>query len=103
MAAPTLELCDKIKKLGIDLSDVSYDLYQGNKIDILIGTDYYWTIMNSPTVVLNKTKFGWTLHGQFSNSFNSNDPINAMHASVCEEGKDDKTLIELQKFGILKL
>ncbi|GIX72706.1 hypothetical protein CEXT_705031 [Caerostris extrusa] len=56
----------------------------------------------SPTVVLNETKFGWTLHGQFSNSFNSKDPINAMHVSVCDEGKDDKTLIELQKFWDLE-
>ncbi|GIX68193.1 DUF1758 domain-containing protein [Caerostris extrusa] len=91
-------------KLGIDLSDVSYDLNQGNKIDILIGADYYWTIMTgkykrlSPSVVLNETKFGWTLHGQFSNSFNSNEPINAMHVSVWDEGKNDKTLTELQKF-----
>ncbi|GIY14947.1 hypothetical protein CEXT_440731 [Caerostris extrusa] len=47
MAAPTLELRDKINKLGIDLPDVSYDINQGNKIDILIGADYYWTIMTT--------------------------------------------------------
>ncbi|GIY93792.1 hypothetical protein CEXT_213931, partial [Caerostris extrusa] len=38
MTAPTLELRDKIKKLGIGLSDISYDLNQGNKMDILIGS-----------------------------------------------------------------
>ncbi|GIY26633.1 hypothetical protein CEXT_698971, partial [Caerostris extrusa] len=71
MAGPTLELRDRIRKLGINLSDISYDLDQGNKIDILMGADYYWTIMTgkykrlSPTVVLNETKFGWPLHGQF--------------------------------------
>ncbi|GIZ00556.1 hypothetical protein CEXT_256521 [Caerostris extrusa] len=75
IAAPTLELRDKIKKSGIDLSNVSYDLNQRNKIDILIDADYYWTFMTgkykclSPTVVLNETKFGWTLHRRFSNSF----------------------------------
>ncbi|GIX67928.1 hypothetical protein CEXT_278801 [Caerostris extrusa] len=55
MAAPTLELRDKIRKLGIDLSDVSCNLNQGNKIDVLIGADYYWTIMTGKYKCLSPT------------------------------------------------
>ncbi|GIX82395.1 DUF5641 domain-containing protein [Caerostris extrusa] len=44
----------------------------------------------SPTVVLNETKFEWALLGRFSNSFNSNDLINAMYVSVCDKVSDIK-------------
>ncbi|GIY31027.1 hypothetical protein CEXT_156391 [Caerostris extrusa] len=42
MVAPTVELRNEIKKLGISLSDVSDNLTDGNKTDRLMGSDYYF-------------------------------------------------------------
>lgn len=44
--APSSELYKKCRKLGIELSDVSDELNDWeNKIDLLIGSDYHWSIM----------------------------------------------------------
>lgn len=60
-----------IGEVGLDLADVAVSpaLRNSEKIDVLIGADYYWEIVSGEvrklhgSLVAVKTDFGWTLQG----------------------------------------
>lgn len=60
-----------IGEVGLDLADIAVSpaLRNSEKIDVLIGADYYWEIVSGEvrklhgSLVAVKTDFGWTLQG----------------------------------------
>ncbi|GFQ74389.1 hypothetical protein TNCT_220591 [Trichonephila clavata] len=81
-------------------------------IGILVGADYYWSIRTekfkplSSTGVSSEAKFGWTLHGRFSNRVNSsNNLVSAMHVSIFRKKVNLKVnhQTNCKLFGILKI
>ena len=80
--------------LKLDLADPPSCAAKG--IDVLIGSDYYWTIVGEeviqtdggPTVI--KSKLGWLLSGPMNASVHPDNTIT--HLALCQESQDSTPL-----------
>lgn len=96
------EWLQKLEQEGIHLADISDDRMETASVDLLIGSDYWASVISSAPKLLNNglavvnTKLGWTISGQMNedvcSALNMNIALYSQH-QICK-------LWELDAIGI---
>ncbi|XP_072395063.1 uncharacterized protein [Diabrotica undecimpunctata] len=106
-------ICDRIPAYSFDIGNLDIprhlrladpDFHVASKIDILIGVDTFWKILcvgqfslGPSAPVMQKTRFGWIVSGQFNDKRES--------VSYCNFSRNDSSSdlnVQLQKFWELE-
>lgn len=113
--APRGDFIEQILSLNIKLSDIVECNEDPQRIDVLIGSDYFWQIVTgrtkrvNPSLVLVETVMGWTAQGPVSQTpiVSQSTSVNALNAIISRDIEDEKltstyikSFWELESVGI---
>ncbi|XP_072375776.1 uncharacterized protein [Diabrotica undecimpunctata] len=106
-------ICDRIPACSFDIRNldisrhlrlVDPDFHLASKIDILIGVDTSWKILyvgkfslGPSAPVMQKTRFGWTVSGQFNDTRES-----VLYCNFSRNDSSSDLNVDLQKFWELE-